>query len=46
MMNRQKIRGGGYYVALDLSKTGPPNLLDAAKIMVAGADRQKGDCYV
>lgn len=46
MMNRQKIRGGGYYVALDLSKTGPPNLLDAAKIMIAGADRQKGDCYV
>lgn len=46
MMNRQKIRGGGYYVALDLSKTGPPNLLDAAKIMMAGADRQKGDCYV
>ena len=46
MMDRQKIRGGGYYVALDLSKTGPPNLLDAAKIMVAGADRQKGDCYV
>lgn len=46
MMNRQKISGGGYYVALDLSKTGPPNLLDAAKIMIAGAERQKGDCYV
>lgn len=45
MMNRQKIRGG-YYVALDLSKTGPPSLSDAVKIMMAGADRQKGDCYV
>lgn len=40
MMNRQKIRGGGgYYVALDLSKTGPPSLPDAVKIMMAGADR-------
>lgn len=38
MMNRQKIRGG-YYVALDLSKTGPPSLPDAVKIMMAGADR-------
>lgn len=46
MMNRQKIRGGGYYVALDLSKTGPPSLPDAVKIMMAGADWQKGDCYV
>lgn len=45
MMNRQKIRGG-YYVVLNLSKTGPPSLPDAEKTAMAGADRQKGDCYV
>lgn len=46
MMNRQKIRGGGYYVTLDFPKTGPPNLLDEPIVVVAGIVRQKGESYV
>lgn len=37
---------GGYYVTLDFPKTGPPNLLDEPKAVVAGIVRQKGESYV
>lgn len=46
MMNRQKIRGGGYYVTFDFLKTGPPNQLDEPIVVVAGIVRQKGESYV
>lgn len=46
MINRQKIRGGGYYVTLDFPKTGPPDLLDEPITAVAGIIRQKGENYV
>lgn len=46
MMNRQKIRGGRYYVTFDFPKTGPPNLLYEPIVVVAGIVRQKGESYV